>query len=157
MDDSPNAVPPTVTIREFREEDWDAVCLIHDSARPHELAGSCDPRAFVPIEQDAEVADLRRCRKFVASQDDKVVGFVGIDKDYLAWLYVDPAHFGRGIGRELLRMGVREIGEGAWTKVLMGNKRAIALYESEGFRATGRFAGNNAGYPCSVMKMMRDQ
>ena len=59
------------------------------------------------------------------------------------------------IGRERLRIGIREIGEGAWTIVLDGNKKAIALYESEGFQEISRFAGDNNGYPCTCLKLKR--
>jgi ribosomal protein S18 acetylase RimI-like enzyme len=101
------------------------------------------------------VEDLKRSRKFVATENDQVVGFVGVDEDYLAWLYIDPNHYRKGIGRELLRIGIREIGEGAWTVVLDGNKRAIALYESEGFQEEKRFDGDNNGYPCTCLRMKR--
>ena len=144
-----------LTYREYQEPDWKAICQIHDRARPDELRGSCDPRAFVPIEQDKEVEELRTCRKFVACEDEKVVGFVGVDNKYLAWLYIDPSHYGRGIGRELLKIGIREIGAGAWTIVLEGNHKAIALYESEGFQEARRFTSENAGYPCTCIRMER--
>ena len=143
------------TYRPYEDKDWQAICQIHDRARPDELKGSCDPRGFIPIEQDKEVEDLKRSRKFVACEGETVVGFVGVDDDYLAWLYIDPAHYGKGIGRELLRIGVREIGEGAWTIVLDGNKAAIALYESEGFQESERFGGENNGYPVTCVKMKR--
>lgn len=142
-----------VSYRAYEDKDWQAICQIHDLARPDELRGSCDPRGFVPIEQDKEVEDLKACRKFVASIDERVVGFVGVDDKYLAWLYVNPSQYGKGIGRELLRIGLREIGEGAWTIVLDGNHKAIKLYESEGFREVKRFAGDNNGYPCTCFRL----
>jgi ribosomal protein S18 acetylase RimI-like enzyme len=144
-----------IRYREYQEQDWKAICQIHDRARPDELAGSCDPRGFIPIEQDKEVEDLKRSRKFVATEGEAVVGFVGVDEDYLAWLYVDPDFYGRGIGRELLRIGIREIGESAWTVVLDGNKKAIALYESEGFQEVEHFDGDNNGYACTCLRMKR--
>jgi ribosomal protein S18 acetylase RimI-like enzyme len=144
-----------ITYREYQENDWKTICEIHDRARPDELVGSCDPRGFIPIEEDKELEDLKRSKKFVACDDDQVVGFVGVDEDYLAWLYIDPAHYRKGIGRELLRIGIREIGEGVWTVVLDGNKKAIALYESEGFQEESRFDGDNNGYPCRCLKMKR--
>jgi len=45
--------------------------------------------------------------------------------------------------------------EGAWTIVLDGNKGAIALYESEGFREFVRFNGENNGYPVTCLKMKK--
>ena len=144
-----------ITYRNYEDNDWQAICQIHDRARPDELKGSCDPRGFIPIEQDKEVEDLKRSKKFVACEGETVVGFVGVDEDYLAWLYVDPSHYGKGIGRELLRIGIREIGEGAWTIVLDGNKSAIKLYESEGFQEISRFNGDNNGYPVTCIKMKR--
>ena len=144
-----------ITYRKYQDSDWNAICQIHDRARPDELVGSCDPRGFIPIEQDKEVEDLKRSRKFVACIDEHVVGFVGVDEDYLAWLYVDPDQYGKGIGRELLRIGIREIGEGTWTIVLDGNYKAISLYESEGFQEVKRFAGDNNGYPCTCLRMER--
>ena len=144
-----------ITYRNYEDNDWQAICQIHDRARPDELKGSCDPRGFIPIEQDKEVEDLKRSKKFVACEGETVVGFVGVDEDYLAWLYVDPSHYGKGIGRELLRIGIREIGEGAWTIVLDGNKSAIKLYESEGFQETSRFNGENNGYPVTCIKLKR--
>jgi len=144
-----------IAYREYQEPDWKDICQIHDRARPDELRGSCDPRAFVPIEQDKEVEELKTSRKFVACDNEKVVGFVGVDDKYLAWLYIDPDHYGKGIGRELLKLGIREIGAGAWTIVLDGNQKAISLYESEGFQEVRRFASDNAGYPCTCIRLER--
>jgi ribosomal protein S18 acetylase RimI-like enzyme len=142
-----------ITIREYRDSDWEAICRVHDRARPDELRGSCDPRAFVPLAEDEEAADARGARKWVACDGDRVVGFVGIDDTYLSWLYVDPDYYGRGIGRRLLRLGVAEIGPEAWTIALEGNLPARRLYEQEGFKVVRTFAGENAGYPCTCVRL----
>lgn len=144
-----------ITYREYQDEDWKAICQIHDRARPDELLGSCDPRGFIPIEQDKEVEELKSCLKFVACENEIVIGFVGVHDKYLAWLYIDPSHYGKGIGRELLKIGLREIGECAWTIVLDGNHKAIKLYESEGFSEVKRFPGENNGYPVTCIKLER--
>ena len=145
-----------IEIRPYQEEDWQRICAIHDAARPDELKGSCDPRGFVPIEQDSEVEDLKRSEKYVAVDADKEVGFVGVDGAYLAWLYIDPAYYHRGIGRRLLQKGIDLIGKGAWTIVLDGNKNAIALYESEGFKEVRRFDSDNAGYLCTCLRLAKE-
>ena len=144
-----------ITYRDYQDADWQAICTIHDRARPDELKGSCDPRAFVPIELDRDVNDLKRSQKFVACDGDKVVGFSAVDEKYVSFLYVDPDYYGQGVGRKLLQMAINAIGQGAWTIVLNGNQRAIALYESEGFEERERFKGDNAGYPCICLRMER--
>jgi len=143
-----------ILIREYRDEDWRAVCAIHDRARPDELRGSCDPRAFVPLAADLEdAANFQRSRKFVACLDGQIVGFVGVDGTYLSWLYVDPSHYGKGIGRRLLRYGVALIRPQAWTVALSGNTRVRHLYETEGFQVGRIFQGDNAGYPCMCVEL----
>lgn len=144
-----------IIYRDYKEIDWPAICRIHNSARPDELKGSCDPRAFIPIEQDPEVEDLKRSQKFVACDGDAVVGFSSIDGTYVSFLYIDPDYYGQGIGRKLLQIAVEAIGPGAWTIVLNNNKRAIGLYESEGFKEVHRFDSNNAGFPCTCLRMER--
>lgn len=144
-----------ITYRDYQDFDWQAICHIHDRARPDELKGSCDPRAFIPIESDPEVEDLKRSQKFVSCDGDKVIGFSAIDEMYVSFLYVDPDYHGQGIGRKLLQMATDSIGQGAWTIVLDGNYRAISLYESEGFIQTDRFESENAGYPCTCLRMER--
>jgi ribosomal protein S18 acetylase RimI-like enzyme len=143
-----------VVTRAYRDADWPAVCAVHDRARPDELRGSCDPRDFVPLAEDrSDGENFRRSRKFVACIGERVVGFVGVDGTYLSWLYVDPACYGQGIGRRLLRLGVGLIGPQAWTVVLAGNARARKLYEGEGFQVVQTSVGTNAGHPCTSLRL----
>jgi ribosomal protein S18 acetylase RimI-like enzyme len=151
-----NDTAAEVTIREYRDEDWEAICRVHDLARPDELRGSCDPRAFVPLAEDPTAEDVHTSQKFVACVGEQVVGFVGVDGTYISWLYVDPDLYGRGIGRRLLRLGVKLIGPQAWTIALAGNTPALRLYESEGFRVEKTFEGENAGYACTVARLVLD-
>jgi ribosomal protein S18 acetylase RimI-like enzyme len=143
-----------ITIRDYTDEDWPAICRVHDLARPHELHGSCDPLAFVPLAQDAEAAgDIYRSHKWVACEDDLVVAFAGVDGDYISWLYVDPACWRRGLGRRLLRLAIAEAGPTAYTVALINNTTARHLYESEGFKVAATFEGENAGYPCTCVRL----
>jgi GNAT superfamily N-acetyltransferase len=99
---------------------------VHDRARPDELQGSCGPRAFVPLVEDAEYMDgFRGSRKVVSCEGERVVGFTGVDGDYICWLYADPEHYGHGIGRRLLRHAISLAGPQAFTVTLAGNARAL--------------------------------
>jgi ribosomal protein S18 acetylase RimI-like enzyme len=101
----------------------------------------------------ADTASFQRSRKFVACVGEQVVGFVGIDRTYLLWLYVDQACYGQGIGRRLLRLGLQLIGSQAWTIVLAGNIRTQRLYESEGFRVVRIYESTKAGYLCACVQL----
>ncbi len=144
-----------ISIREFKAEDWDALCRIHDGARPDELKGSCDPRAFVPLNEEPEAAELRKSTVLVAEEGGEVVGFSAVDGDYLGWLYVHPDHYHKGIGRKLLQNSLLLVPGEAWTIVLSENRPAIALYQSEGFNEVARFESENEGYPCTCLRMVR--
>ncbi|MBQ73635.1 MAG: GNAT family N-acetyltransferase [Gammaproteobacteria bacterium] len=143
-----------ILIREYEEDDWQEVRRIHDLARPIELEGSCDPRAFVPLADDEkDLEQFEQCRKLVASAAGRILGFVGVSEDEVGWLYVDPEDSGKGIGRKLLREGVRQIRTKASVYVLKGNTPALNLYASEGFARVSKFDSENNGYPCVVLKL----
>ncbi len=140
-------------IRDYRPADWSAICRVHDLSRPDELRGSFDARAFIPLALDPEGKYIAACEMFVAQHGEDVVGFAGIDEPYFAWLYVDPAFYGGGIGRALLRHCLERLGEDAWTLACGNNDRAIHLYVSEGFTVESRFIGDNAGYKGSSARL----
>ena len=143
-------------VRSYQPADWQSLCQIHNLARPDELVGSCDPRAFVPIENDKEVEHLKLCQKIVAVSDDRVAGFIGVDDGYIGWLYIHPDFYRQGIGRELLKEGLKLIKEKAWTIALAGNSHAVKLYQSEGFIEVNRYESDNAGYPCTCVRLEKE-
>ena len=144
-----------VLIRDYRPADWDAICRVHDRSRPDELRGSFDARAFIPLALDPEHEYIAECTMFVAEAGGEVVGFAGIDEPYLAWLYVDPAHYRRGIGRALLRHCLERLDDDAWTQACGNNHAALTLYEQEGFVIESRFTGDNAGYAGPSARLAR--
>ena len=145
-----------VQIRAYEPADWQFICHIHDLARPDELVGSCDPRAFVPIEEDQEVEHLKLCKKLVAVIEHKVAGFIGVDERYIGWLYIHPDFYRQGIGRKLLKGGLKLINEKAWTIALAGNSSAVHLYLSEGFIEVNRHESDNAGYSCTCVRLEKE-
>lgn len=143
-----------INIRPYQPADWPRLCAIHDAARLDELRLSVGIEAFLPLAQAAETEGLFDNRVEVAEVAGQVLGFVAYTDTDLNWLYVDPAVYGRGIGRALVRHAIASAGPVLGLEVLEGNEPALKLYLAEGFqilkRAEGRLTGNEsfpaAGY-----------
>lgn len=148
-----------IHIRTYETADWPAIEAIHDSARRIELTYANQPEAFLPLKIAAEREGLFEYPGlFVAEQEGRVVGFAACTQEELAWLYVDPAHMRRGVGKMLLAHALHAFPEIDSIEVLKGNTPAAALYQSFGFQIAGtekgRMPGNEA-YPVEVWVLRR--
>ena len=135
-----------LSIRAYESGDWQAIAAIHDAARLVELRLTIGEEAFLSLAETAENEGLFGGELWVATNDDRVVGFVAVHDCEITWLYVDPAHHRRGIGRALLCHALDRCGRPARVETLVCNEPALALYLSEGFEVvetkTGRLTGN---------------
>ena len=71
-----------------------------------------------------------------------LLGYYSLGEDDFLWhLYVDPAHYRKGVGRHLLAAAEVEIMARGHSSVSLDviaeNKRAIAFYSACGFHETG--------------------
>jgi ribosomal protein S18 acetylase RimI-like enzyme len=112
-----------------------AQCMVLDTeVFPHPSVGfrSRSPSETVWI---ARAAPLPRVLGFLASK-------AGRDVVHIHGLAVSPESRRQGIGRALLRAAIHDAADHGTAAVLLcvsvTNASAIALYESEGFRATRR-------------------
>ena len=115
-----------------------------EDAGPSEDAdpsGEGDPGAGARAEPVARAEAAGGRLALVAERDGRVVAFVAVVRDGdgagVYGLVVDPAHQGRGIGRDVLRRVCRlALARGAarvHLEVETGNDRALGLYTSLGF------------------------
>jgi ribosomal protein S18 acetylase RimI-like enzyme len=132
-----------VLIRPATPEDAEATARIHVSswAAAYTLRGPS-------LEQRLDL-HRRFPPSFVAEVDGEIAGFVGVgasrDPDAegeLYLIYVDPAQWGSGIGRELIRAAEARLRELGYRHVVLWvldeNPRARRFYEAAGWRADGR-------------------
>lgn len=139
-----------LNIRTYKETDWAAIERIHDCARILELKLAGLEEAFLPLKIAAEREGLLEYPGlFVAEVNEtEVVGFAACSEEELAWLYVDPAHMRKGIGRRLSEYAMQCFPEIHYIEVLKGNEPARMLYESLGFAVvkfeTGQMPGNES-------------
>jgi ribosomal-protein-alanine N-acetyltransferase len=149
-----------VTIRPYAATDWPRLCAIHDAARRDELRLSVGEAAFLTLEQTADNEGLFDAALDVAEVGGVVQGFVAYDANEVNWLYVDPAQYGRGIGRTLLRHALAHAGPAVSVSVLEGNEPALQLYRSEGFVVTARLEGKlngNERFPAVGYTLVRER
>ncbi|MEM7333038.1 MAG: GNAT family N-acetyltransferase [Chloroflexota bacterium] len=141
----------TIHIRPYQPSDWEAVCDVHDRARPLEIIH------FMPVDEIQALVDVYEedgffdGQQFVAEQNGKVVGFVCVDAEELTWLYVDPNSHRQGIGR-LLFEHVKPI-MGDYAHVLAVNPDAIRFYEKMGYQQCAEFPGYIKEYPCTCTRL----
>lgn len=125
-------------IRAFREEDTEAVIRIW-------LEASILSHSFIDKAYWEEKADAMRTLYLPLSEvvvdEDKdtgeVIAFIAFVEDYLAALFVAPAHQKKGVGSRLLALA-KKMRDTLELSVYAENERAVAFYRKNGFRMTDK-------------------
>lgn len=83
---------------------------------------------------------LPNAEAYVFEEDGEVQGFIGMDAEYIAGLFVAEGHWGQGIGHQL-------ISEVKWLSlhVYEKNTGAVAFYQAEGFRVENSMTEKGTG------------
>ncbi|MEO0802967.1 MAG: GNAT family N-acetyltransferase [Cyanobacteria bacterium J06642_2] len=134
-----------INIRPYESTDWSRLCEIHDASRLDELTLTVGTDAFLTLEQTADNESLFDNKIFVAVADNVVQGFIAYSDEELAWLYVDPKFYRRGVGRALVQHAVSNSAPTMKIELLEGNTPALELYRSEGFKVIEHLKGQLVG------------
>ena len=86
---------------------------------------------------------LPNAEVYVFEEDGEVQGFIGMDAEYIAGLFVAEGHGGRGIGHQLISEVKRK--KRLSLHVYEKNIGAVAFYRAEGFRVENRMAEKETG------------
>ena len=92
-------------------------------------------------------------RLFIAGEKERASAFLGMDKEHVEMLFVDPPFFGQGVGTALLRhacAGKRRVE----LDVNEQNAGARAFYARLGFRVCGRSPVDNDGRPYPLLHLV---
>jgi len=141
-----------IVVRSALADDVDAVHAVFCAARRAAL--SFLPVLHSPAADRAFLAGvIDDFHVSVAVADGEVAGFLALGPSRVEHLYVDPAHWRRGIGTRLLRaaQAARPAGLDLW--VFQRNGAAIAFYERHGFQVaeTTDGEGNHEREPDALM------
>jgi RimJ/RimL family protein N-acetyltransferase len=135
-------------IRPATPDDAEAVARVHVRTWQAAYGHVFPADRLASLSTQGRVEQFRRHPPIVAQADRSIVGFVSVgasrDEDAegeLYAIYVDPVHWGTGVGRELIAAGearLRDLGHHdvvLW--VLEDNPRARRFYEAAGWRLDG--------------------
>jgi ribosomal protein S18 acetylase RimI-like enzyme len=151
-------------VSRVRARTWRAA---YEGIVPAAFLESFEPTAeSVARDEERFLGRGSQVHSFVALLDESLVGFVvaGPDRDLgppagEVWaIYVDPAHWGRGIGNQLLGKALTALREASrdpialW--VLEDNHPARRFYEHAGFVPTGERRHIDLGAPLPEIKYL---
>jgi GNAT superfamily N-acetyltransferase len=97
---------------------------------------------------------LPMASNWIAENDSRIEGFIGLLDQFIGGLFVDPAAHGGGFGRALVEHAAARLGP-LTVSVYAANDGAIAFYQRLGFVETARRPRDEEGRPFAVVDMAR--
>jgi GNAT superfamily N-acetyltransferase len=148
------ATTALLTIRSACVEDADAIAAYHHRCWVIGFSSLLEPGV---VDRMDPLGKLERWRRWLAPGSGFVtkvadlsgtpVGHATVSGHELVHLFVDPDHWGRGLGRRLLEVGedlLRSTGHrDIELDTMVGNERALNLYRSAGWTLTERLVHND--------------
>lgn len=122
-------------LRKFTEQDLPAVLSLW--RKSNRDAHGFIPAAYWEENFPAVQAALPRAEVYVYEQDGKILGFLGMQEEYIAGIFVESSVRSRGIGRALLEYA-KSRKPRLTLRVYEKNPRAAAFYLREGFSVAAR-------------------
>ena len=94
-------------------------------------------------------------RMFVAEENGKVIGTVGLERDEVCALYVDPEVHGQRVGERLLQC-IEDFALGRHVHVLhlSASLTAVGFYEKMGYRSKGKEESELFGPAYTMIKLL---
>lgn len=112
------------------------------------------PSDFEEIKELVASINFNDLQVFCLVGSDLVAGFIGIADHKIEMLFLDPAHFGQGLGQQLLGFAVNEL-QADKVDVNEQNLKALRFYQKAGFEVFERTDKDDQGknYPLLRMKL----
>lgn len=86
----------------------------------------------------------------------RITGFAGVAAGKIEMLFIDPAHRGMGLGRQLLHYAVEHL-NAYQLDVNEQNPQALGFYFKQGFEVVGRSEQDGLGQPYPLLHMRLKQ
>ena len=148
----------SMSARKAQEQDLDRVMDIW--LKTNEEAHDFLPVSYWEAHRDSTRKKMDRADVFVFAnppgEEEDVLGFIGLQGDYIAGCFVDSSFQSRGIGHQLL-MKAKESSDHLTVHVYKQNQRAVSFYEKEGFVVVSEKVQESTGLPEFVMRWQKEK
>ena len=112
------------------------------------------PIDFSEIKKLVQTTNFNHFQVYCLTENDLVVGFIGVADKKIEMLFLDPKYFGQGLGKMLLSFALNELSADK-VDVNEQNARAVNFYKKLGFEIVERTEKDDQGkdYPLLRMKL----
>ena len=129
-------------IRKFEKNDIDAVMQIwkSENIKAHKFI----PKEYWDSNYNYVKNILPNAEIYVYIIKEKIVGFLGVDKNYIEGIFIEENNQSKGVGTSLLNT-VKENRSNLKLNVYKKNTNAISFYKKKGFVITSENIDKNTG------------
>ena len=112
------------------------------------------PTDFSEIKELVQTINFNHFQVYCLTEDDLVIGFIGVADKKIEMLFLDPKYFGHGIGKMLMSFALNELSADK-VDVNEQNVKAVNFYKKFGFEIVERTEKDDQGrnYPLLRMKL----
>ena len=112
------------------------------------------PDSYIELLKNLVLTRYLDAVMLVCTKDSRqhISGFVGVAAGKIEMLFIDPAHRGQGLGKQLLRYAMEHLNADE-LDVNEQNPRALGFYFKQGFEVIGRSEVDGMGQPYPLLHM----
>ena len=118
------------------------------------------PNSYIQLLKELVLTRYLDAVMLICTRDprQRITGFAGVAAGKVEMLFIDPAHRGQGLGKQLLRYALEHMNADT-LDVNEQNSQALGFYFKQGFEVIGRseFDGMGQPYPLLHMRLRRSQ
>lgn len=143
-------------IREYNEQDFEAVAAVYANAKLDELKFEAQPFVLTPLGEDPVILAAFRESNVLVCEADGIVGFSASVPGQLRALFVHSDARGRGVGSALLQAVIGKERGLLSLNVAKSNAGAVAFYEQHRFTMIAESKRQYAGVDVLYGQMIRN-
>jgi putative acetyltransferase len=116
----------------------------------HHFLTEGDIQFFKPLVQNGllHIGELACIR----DDQDRITGFIGVEKEKIEMLFIHPSWRGKGIGYQLAMHAIRIL-QANYVDVNVQNEQAVGFYKHIGFTVIGKSETDGTGKPFPLLHM----